>query len=131
MRKILILEDDFDLAMHWKMHLEELNYIVIHTGTFEEAKTVLSQQDVDVIVSDILIRESKTEDKFSSSGGLSLLSFTNLYQYFNAKPKFIAVSGSLIGENVLKHAAALNADRTMIKPVTAEELGVTIQELLQ
>lgn len=131
MKKILILEDDFDLAMHWKMHLEESNYVVIHTATFEEAKEALHHQDVDVIISDILIREGESEDKFSSSGGLSLLSFANLYQRFNKKPKFIAISGSLIGENVLKHATALNADRTIIKPVALEVLTMTVEELIK
>lgn len=131
MKKILILEDDFDLAMHWKMHLEESDYAVIHTSTFEEAKRILLDEDVDVIISDILIREGESDDKFSSTGGLSLLSFANLYQQFDEKPKFIAVSGSLIGENVLKHATALNADRTIIKPVALEVLTMTVQELIR
>lgn len=131
MKKILLLEDDFDLAMHWKMHLEESDYIVIHTTTFEDAKAILLKEDVDLIISDILIREGETEDGFSSSGGLSLLSFTNLYQHFDKKPKFIAISGSLIGENVLKHATALNADRTIVKPIPLEVLMMTVEEMLR
>ncbi|MFO0790341.1 MAG: hypothetical protein U0805_12880 [Pirellulales bacterium] len=47
------------------------------------------------------------------------------------RPKIIAVSGGDTKLHLLKHAEILRADRTLRKPVSAEELVQVTEELLR
>lgn len=126
MKTVLLLEDDFDLASHWKELLEELGHGVIHVTDTESAIKAFEESEVDLVISDILIRSP--EGKASRSGGLSLLSHINLSS--KSKPKILAVSGAHPQLNVLKHATAMKADRTLTKPIDADELAAVVTELL-
>jgi CheY-like chemotaxis protein len=124
-QKILILEDDFDLAMFWKSELEELGYIVVHTRSGEEAIRLFTDEQPNLVISDILIR--KTEQELERIGGLTLLSTIALSP--NANCGMIAISGAHPSLNVLQHASSYGA-RTFVKPVAVSELLEAVKEML-
>lgn len=128
MKTVLILEDDFDLAMDWKSHLEEREFAVIHTSTSEQAIEVLNDRAVDLIITDVLIKEDGGTGKLKKTGGLSLLS--HILLKVEPKPAIIAVSGAHPNLNVLKHAKSLHADRVMVKPFSAQSLADIVEDLL-
>ena len=90
MKTVLIMEDQPELASYWREALETAGYNVIHAIDFEEAASCLEMRQVQVVVSDMLIRDE--HDNTSKTGGLTLLSHICL----NVKPmpKIIAVSGA-------------------------------------
>ena len=127
MKTVLIMEDQAELASYWREHLENAGYNVIHASDFEEAVELLKTREVQVVVSDMLIRDD--DDRPSSTGGLSLLSHLRLH--VNPSPKMIAVSGAHPQLNILRHAELLHADACIVKPFSAEQLVETVEELLQ
>lgn len=126
MRKILILEDDLQIAVHWRERLEDEGMHVVVVRSADSAIKVLDEGGIDIFISDILIRDG--EEKINRLGGISVLSHINLK--VRPKPKTIAVSGAHPQLNVLKHAAALKADATLAKPATPDEIFAIVNELL-
>ena len=126
MKTVLILEDQLELAGYWRQTLEDAGYRVRHARNTEDAITFLSVDPIDVVVTDMLIRDE--DNKLIPSGGLSLLGHLNI----NVKqpPKIIAVSGAHPDLHVLKHAEALGADRCVGKPFTATKLLSIVSELM-
>ena len=127
MKTVLIMEDQAELASYWREHLENAGYNVIHASDFEDAVELLKTREVQVVVSDMLIRDD--DDRPSKTGGLSLLSHLRLH--VNPPPKTIAVSGAHPQLNILRHAELLQADECIVKPFTAEALVEKVEELLQ
>lgn len=127
MKRVLILEDEWELASVWQAALEKLGYCVNHEVSVDRALEAIAAFSFDLIITDILIRDS--DNKIGSKGGLSLLS--HLALNVNPRPKTIAVSGASPQIRVLDHAALLKADRTLNKPVTAEEISAAVRELLE
>ena len=123
---ILIMEDQAELAAYWREDLEEAGYNVLHVSNFEEAVAVLEIRDVNVVVSDMLIRDD--DNRPSKTGGLSLLSHLRLHS--DPQPKTIAVSGAHPQLNILRHAELLQADACIVKPFTSQELVEKVKELL-
>ena len=126
MNTVLIMEDESQLASYWREALEAAGYIVIHASDFAEAVAVLETRDVDVVVSDMLIRDE--DDRPSSTGGLSLM--THLRLHVRPVPKIVAVSGAHPDLHILRHAELLHAAACIVKPFSAEELIETIGDLL-
>ena len=120
------MEDQVELASHWREHLESAGYNVIHAKNFPEAVSVLESQEVQVVVSDMLIRDD--DNLPSKTGGLSLLSHLRLH--CEPAPKTIAVSGAHPQLHIMRHAELLSADAGIVKPFTAEELVYTVNTLL-
>lgn len=128
MKKILILEDDFDLAMYWKERLEDDGYGVVYTSTSEEATQVLCQDEFDLVIADVLIRTECGAGPLKPTGGLSLIAHVTLR--VDPRPKIVAVSGAHPQSNVLKHATALKADRVMVKPFRIDSLVDVVKDLV-
>ena len=127
MKTILIMEDQPELASHWREHLEDAGFNVVHASNFAEAVSVLETRDVDVVISDMLIHDD--DDRPSKTGGLSLLS--HLVLHVKPIPKTIAVSGAHPQLNILRHAELLKANECIVKPFTAEELVNIVKRLLR
>ena len=121
------MEDQTELASYWREHLETAGHNVIHATDFAEAVALLETREVQIVVSDMLIRDD--DDRPSKTGGLSLLSHLRLH--VNPPPKTIAVSGAHPQLNILRHAELLQADACIVKPFTAEQLVETVEELLK
>ena len=126
MATILILEDDVRLARHWQMAFEQHGYGVIHETTADAAIDVLQQTQIDLVVSDVLIRGK--ENTLSPKGGFTLLSHVRLNM--NPTPKVISVTGANPTLNIDRIAKSLNADWVFTKPVNVDELIEKIKELL-
>ena len=125
MKTILIMEDQTELASFWREVLEEANYRVLHASNMEEATALLSVEEIDVVITDMLIREEN--NTLAPSGGLSLMTHINLH--VPNRPKIIAVSGAHPDLHVLQHARVIGAKRTLIKPFTPEELLDAVSEV--
>lgn len=118
MKKILILEDEFAVASAWREALEVNGHHVIHVMAASEAIDALSSGGIDVFICDMLIRGNNAQ--VGNSGGLSALSYINLH--VDPRPLVIAVSGAHPQLNVLRHAQALKADVTLVKPIAVDEI---------
>lgn len=127
MKKILIFEDNFDLATYWKEAIEELGHSVVHVEEFASAVEQLENGDLDLVITDMLIR--KDDQQLKPEGGLSLLSRINLSP--RPRPRIIAISGAQPELNVLKFASTMKADSTLVKPVQIDELLRIATELLE
>ena len=121
------MEDQPELASYWRETLEDAGYIVLHAADFEEASSLLESREVQVVVSDMLIRDGNNNT--SKSGGLTLLSHISLN--VDPAPKMIAVSGAHPDLHILRHAELFNAAASIIKPFTAEELLDTVKRVLE
>ena len=126
MKTVLILEDQHELASYWREFIEEAGYRVVHALNMGDATSFLNVNSIDIIVTDMLIRDEEAE--LQPSGGLTLLSHINLH--VDNPPKIIAVSGAHPDLHVLKHAKSMGADRCIGKPFTPAELLSIISELL-
>ena len=125
-KSILLLEDDLRIAEHWKALLENAGYRVYHEVDAEDAIRFVDQQPVDLILTDIFIRESETTIK--PRGGLSLLAHASI----NVRPcpKAIAVTGASTSLNIEAHVQIFRGAQTLVKPVDdARLLEVVAAEL--
>lgn len=55
--KVLIVENDADLARVWRRHLERMGAIVSHAVSQDDAIDVLQSEEIDVIVLDIVLTD--------------------------------------------------------------------------
>ena len=120
------MEDEPQLAAYWREALEATGYIVVHANNYEEAVSILEKSEVQVVVSDMLIRDE--DDRPSSTGGLSLMTYLRLH--VRPVPKIVAVSGAHPDLHILRHAEVLHAAACIVKPFSAEELVGTISDLV-
>jgi DNA-binding NtrC family response regulator len=126
-KSILILEDDFELAMYWRMALEERGYSVSQHSTVDSAITAIDgAKAIDLVITDLLITDGA--NRYSNRGGLSLLSHIELRS--KNPPKRIAISGARPQIKALETAAQLKADRTLQKPVDVDELVGIVEEMI-
>lgn len=129
MPNILLVEDDFELAMHLTAALEKVGLRIIHEASAEAAIEVLGDTPIDVVITDMVIRE--TDGEMNRAGGLLVVAYIAL-QKENA-PSLIAVSGA---EWQSEHSSAFRTlqsfdpERILRKPVSAEQLVARTQELL-
>ena len=117
-KTILLLEDDLRIAEHWKALLEGSGYRVFHEVDAEEAIRVVDEEPIDLIVTDIFIRGSETT--FKPRGGLSLLAHASVN--VKPRPKAIAVTGASSSLNIEAHVHIFDGAKTLVKPVSDQQL---------
>lgn len=122
---ILLMDDDVVFRADLAGFLTRNGYDVTSCDTATEAKSLLTEQDFDLVISDIFIRE---DDELLADGGISLLGWM---QTRHDIPK-IAMSGVIdkTGIEFLPNMQALGADICLAKPPNEAELLKQIETLL-
>ena len=109
---VLILEDDFPLAMQWREAFEVAGYRVIVSGTAAAAIEVLKTESIDLLIADMMIQ---SDGQSAPQGGLSVLTHIRLYR--RKHPPSIAVTGLSQESQVFPHIELLGASEMYSKPV--------------
>lgn len=117
-KSILLLEDDLRIAEHWKALLEDAGYRIFHTVDTDDAIAVLHEESIDLILTDIFIRDS--ESSFKLRGGISLLAHASVN--VRPSPKAIAITGASASLNIEAHVHIFRGAKTIVKPVSDEAL---------
>ena len=127
MPRILIMEDNLQLALEWREAFELSGHEVLLTHSGEEAIQVLRDGGVDLVVSDLFVARGK--------GGLSVIGA--LRTMGKEAPPVIAVTGasSTVGDTesenrFLAQARRLGASDSIKKPFLPAELVVMADALL-
>lgn len=126
MPRILIMEDNLQLALEWRDVFELNGHQVVLTHSGEEAISVLRDGDVDLVISDLFVTGRK--------GGLSVIGALRTMR--RKAPPVIAVTGaSSIGDDeaesrFLVQARRLGASDSIKKPFPPAELVVLADRLL-
>jgi len=132
---VLILEDDFDLALQWSAALRLAGFECIIAHTADEAEAWCHRRQFDAIVLDVFI---KGEDgRYQPNGGFTLLShlrqpaLTGTPEWGRSVPA-IAVSGALggAGTNTLEYALDMGATSAVAKPIPADRLTARVQHMI-
>lgn len=132
MARIVIMEDDKVLGLELAAELRALTHDVVLTGSAEAAKHALWHWDVDVLITDLIVRK---DGRPIPGGGLSLISWVRQTQMMNRRLKhlpIIAVSGEdqRLGKAVLLPTAdRIGADKVLEKPVDIPSLSDAIDQL--
>lgn len=126
MANILLLEDDLSLAMHYRQSLEQASHRVFHDVSVALAKETLKEERIDLVLCDIIIRGP--DGSTLPQGGLSLIS--HILLHIRPRPKIIAITGANPSLNLLRHADMMNADATMEKPFSVDDLLLEIERQL-
>ncbi|MEL7197080.1 MAG: response regulator [Pseudomonadota bacterium] len=124
---ILVLEDDEEFGPLLKLSLEEAGYnVALHT-TATEALSYLDSNDVDLVISDLMIKQAGV---FIQDGGIRLIS--TLKQIRNYPAPIIAISGSFVQDqyHAISTAMTVGADKTLAKPVHPDDLIALIKTYL-
>ena len=117
MDHILLLEDDFRLAMFWQHGLEHAGFRVTHCMTAADAIQTFDSQPVDLVISDILIRDENR--KLKPEGGLSLVAHISLTR---KKIPVLCVTGADQSLDLDKHLELFNVHKTFQKPIDVTEI---------
>ena len=127
MPRILIMEDNLQLAFEWRDVFELNGYKVLLTHSGEEAIGVLQNDKVDLVVSDLFVAGGK--------GGLSVIGA--LRTLGPDAPPVIAVTGASASpeesdteSRFLTQARRLGASSSIKKPFLPAELVVLADTLL-
>jgi DNA-binding response OmpR family regulator len=126
LKTILILEDDLRLGTHWKSLLEAAGHRIIHETDADEAINVIENEQIDLVITDILIRSE--DNQIRNRGGFSLLSHIKFHA--GVKPKIITVSGGAKQLNLAKHAELFDAAMSLVKPVTDLDFVAAVESVL-
>lgn len=126
MKTILILEDDLDLASHWRMWLEGAGHRVIHQTDVKGAIHVVDSREIDLVICDILIGNHTAG--FSTQGGLSMLSHIMLHT--SPRPKSLIITGAKPSLSIDRHVQLLKADRFVSKPISEGSMLAEVSQLL-
>lgn len=126
MKRVLILEDNFDLGVSWQTALENAGIVAVLTTRLSDAIERLSGDRFDLIICDVFILGP--EGTPSSEGGLSLLAHIDLH--LDYRPPVLAVTGSSVKVDVLRTTKMLGAAHGMRKPFSPGELVTTCHNLL-
>jgi len=114
--KILVVDDDSMMLAAISKKLEEKEYEVSTTTDAVEALKILSDEKIDLVISDIMM---------PCISGLTFLSMMKNFYY--SKVPFILIS-SYNQENVLMRAYNLGASYFISKPIDYENLILKIKE---
>lgn len=127
LKVILLVEDDWMLASHWRSLLEREGYRVIHESQVEPAIETLRCVHIDLVITDIIVESA--ESSTTREGGLEVISYVALNM--EPRPKLIAISGA-IGHShfVDKNFGKLDAMRALRKPVSDSELITVVKSAL-
>lgn len=124
---ILILEDDPGFGPLLCSYLEGEGYTVsLHTNA-TSALAYLEDNHVDLVITDLLIRQDAT---YVQDGGIKLIS--TLKQLRKYPAPVIAISGSFSTDQyeAISTAMTVGADKTLAKPINPSQLLTMIQEFV-
>lgn len=125
--RILILEDDTELGNYWRSILEFEGHRVFHETSVQMAIEVLQENDIDLVITDMLI--GTHQSGFNAEGGLSLLSFISL-QRNERRPRCLGTTGASSDLFLERHAELFGVDVFLVKPVDEHELVHAVADLL-
>lgn len=117
MKKILIIEDDVSFCLMMKTFLTKKGFEVFSSFSFKEATTVLSDQQIDLVLTDV---------RLPDSDGIEILKFI---KEVNASIQVILMTGYTdikTAVNVMK----MGAFDYVSKPINSDELLLTITKAL-
>ncbi len=115
---ILLVDDDKTVLSMLEQGLSELGYRVIPASQGADAIALHQDNDIDIVVTDILMPEKD---------GLELMM---ALREKGSASKIIAMSGSNPANNYLKHAKLFGAKETLQKPFQLEVLTQAIDRVL-
>ena len=110
MATILIIDDDTQVQMRYKVALEGAGYRVLTVENGKHALRLLEHQEVDLILVDLLMPDMD---------GLDLIPLLRMER---SASKIIAISGESGEWDYLDAARVLGAHATLKKPLSLQEL---------
>jgi DNA-binding response OmpR family regulator len=119
--RVLIAEDEEDLADIWRRAIETDGHHVDMVADGEDAVEKLKSESYDLVITDL---------HMPRKGGLVVTGMARVHQ---SDIKIILVTGRydrLKSVNVLDIAESLGADRALQKPIDLQNLSDTIRSLL-
>ena len=127
MKTILLVEDDWSLALHWQALLEKEGFFVVFYNKVRPAIDLLVNTDVDLVITDILI--ASEDGSRSVQGGLEIISFIALN--LNPLPAIITVSGG-VGQSsfVDRNFDRLDAMQALRKPISDADFLKAVNDSL-
>jgi DNA-binding response OmpR family regulator len=117
--RILVVEDDRDLALTMKLALEHSGYLVCTAGNGIEALDTLKSKPVDLIVSDILMPEMS---------GFELLKRIRHTSAYADIPVILLTKKDSFDD--IYHAYNLGVNHYLPKPFSAEVLINSVETIL-
>ncbi|MFK7769642.1 MAG: ATP-binding protein [Mariniblastus sp.] len=126
MKKVLIVEDNLQLAAHWISLLEAEGLQVIHEVSTMAALDCLKSTVLDLVISDMVVCDESGVP--SPQGGLVILAYIALN--ITIPPKVIAVSGLDAEAEFFATFHLLDSDKALLKPVPDETLLKRVRTLL-
>ena len=134
--KLLILEDDIDLARQWLKAFNEPRFTVQHALNFKAAKALCLQQPFDAVICDMFIQNN--EGELMKQGGYSLITYlrgvsAELPPGWGKQVPLIVVSGAPCTKEypMFNFGSYCGELLTMLKPFSPEELVEKVMEALQ
>jgi len=120
MSRILIVDDDEQIRNMLRMTLERAEYEVVEAGDGVEAVAVYKAQDIDLVITDIVMPEKEGIELIMELKGI------------NPAVAIIAISGGgrINPEDYLKWARRFGVDDTFSKPVDRQKLLAAVANLL-
>ncbi len=131
--RVLIVEDDFDLAKQWSNYLDSFGYSCDLAGSRAEAELLCQTKQYDAFIVDMFFKDA--DGNLSGDGGLTFITHLRLPSLadtprWGERVPIITVSGSDGIVDALGHARNAGADRTFKKPVAPETLLNALYELI-
>lgn len=119
MKKILLVDDDALTLKAIKHSLTQDGYLVVLAEDASKALTVLENEKIDLIISDIMM---------PNVSGLGLLSMLKNF-YFDKIP--VLLISSLAKGDVVANSLGLGAKYFLTKPIDLKELSTCVKNILQ
>ncbi|AUP77748.1 LytR/AlgR family response regulator transcription factor [Flavivirga eckloniae] len=118
-KKVLIVEDEFSIALDIKISLEKLGYVVVGIASnYNEAIGYVEETTPDAVVMDINISGEKN----------GIVTATDIYDKYKTPIVFLTAYGD---DNTFKEALQSRPFGFLLKPFNIKELSFTIQIALQ
>ncbi len=120
MSKILVVDDDQQIRTMLRITLEREEYEVVEACDGVEAVAIYKTQDIDLVVTDIVMPEKEGIELIMELKGI------------NSAVNIIAISGGgrINPEDYLKWARRFGVDQTFSKPVDRQKLLETVAKIL-
>ncbi|MBK1696570.1 response regulator [Rhodovibrio salinarum] len=120
MATVLVIDDQADIRNVFAEVLQEAGYQVVTAVNGRDGLAKASSSEIDLIITDILMPERD---------GIEVI---HEIKRTSGETPVVAVSGggTMRGPDLLSIASKLHADATLQKPVDADALVRTVQELL-
>lgn len=120
MSKIMIVDDDLQIREMLRITLERQGYEVVEAANGVEAVRVYKDQDVDVVITDIVMPEKEGIELIMELKGI------------DPDVNIIAISGGgrINPEDYLKWARRFGVGQTFSKPVDRQKLLEAVASLL-